>query len=101
MDDRNVEGLGDHVVSIVNREKLEVRGVSRVESFDEEEIVLETELGLLTIRGQDMHIQNVDVEQGQFAVEGLINGLQYAAVPRGVRGSRSKGRGGLWDRLLR
>ncbi|MEW6547552.1 MAG: sporulation protein YabP [Bacillota bacterium] len=100
MDDKNLEGLGEHVISIVNREKLEVRGVSRVESFDEEEIVLETELGMLTIRGQDLHIQNVDVEQGQFAVEGLINALQYAAVPR-VRGVRGKGRSSLWERILR
>ena len=100
MDDKNLEGLAEHLVSIVNREKLEVRGVSRVESFDEEEIVLETDLGMLTIRGQDLHIQNVDVEQGQFVVEGLINALQYAAVPR-VRGARSKGRSSLWDRILR
>jgi hypothetical protein len=33
-------------------------------------------------------------------VEGLINALQYAAVPR-VRGPRSKGRSSLWDRILR
>lgn len=100
MDEKNLEGMGEHLVSIVNREKLEVRGVSRVESFDEEEIVLETDLGMLTIRGQDLHIQNVDVEHGQFVVEGLINALQYAAVPR-VRGPRGRGRSSLWDRILR
>ncbi|HHY95827.1 MAG TPA: sporulation protein YabP [Firmicutes bacterium] len=98
MDERDLQGV-DHTVSISNRERLEVRGVSRVESFDEEEIVLETDLGMLTVRGQDLHIQNVDVEQGNFCVEGVINGLQYSALPR-VRGVKGKSRG-LWDRLMR
>lgn len=99
MEERDLEQV-EHSVTILGRERLDVKGVSRVESFDEEEIVLETDLGMLTVRGQDLHIQNVDVERGDFCVEGLINGLQYSPLPR-VRGTGKGKSKGFWDRILR
>ncbi|MBP2002713.1 sporulation protein YabP [Paenibacillus shirakamiensis] len=60
-----------------NRKLLEISGVNNVESFDSEEFLLQTELGHLTIRGQNLHIKNLSLEQGLVAIEGVINSLSY------------------------
>ncbi|MCL6451291.1 MAG: sporulation protein YabP [Acetobacteraceae bacterium] len=90
---------GQHEVSIINREQVTIKGVVNVESFDDEEVILGTEVGTLAIRGEDLHIRQLDLAQGSFAVEGLVTALQYSQAPRG-RGPRGKGKG-LLDRLLR
>lgn len=62
---------------LINRKLLEISGVLNVESFDSEEFLLQTELGHLTIRGQNLHIKNLNLEQGQVSIEGLVNTLSY------------------------
>ncbi|MGB9866600.1 MAG: sporulation protein YabP [Bacillota bacterium] len=98
MDERELDVVGEHQVTITNREVVSVKGVLQVESFDDEEVVLDTEYGLLTLRGEELKIKQLDVQGGSFNVEGTIHSLQYSAGmrPRGPRGARS------WlDRLFR
>ncbi|MCX7773755.1 MAG: sporulation protein YabP [Clostridia bacterium] len=64
-------------VKMLNRKVLEITGVMNVESFDSEEFLLETECGFLTITGQNLHIKNLNLEQGLVAIEGLVNQLVY------------------------
>jgi sporulation protein YabP len=64
-------------VRMLNRKVLEISGVLNVESFDAEEFLLETECGFLTIKGQNLHIKNLNLEQGLVAIEGLVNELAY------------------------
>ncbi|WJH36376.1 sporulation protein YabP [Paenibacillus aurantius] len=64
-------------IKMLNRKLLEISGVMNVESFDSEEFLLETECGFLTIKGQNLHIKNLNLEQGLVAIEGLINELGY------------------------
>lgn len=88
---------GGHEVSITNREKVVIRGVLNVESFDDKEVILETPLGMMHLKGENLHIRQLDLDQGSFVVDGLVAGLQYTAVGRDVR---DRGKGFL-DRLLR
>lgn len=90
---------GSHSLQLVNREQLMVTGVIAVDAFDEEEILLETELGGLTLRGEELQIRQLDLESGKFAVEGHINSLVYTAPRQGGR-RPSKGRSFL-ERLLK
>lgn len=85
-----------HQVSLVDRESLQVTGVLHVDSFDDRQIVLATDLGSLTIQGEDLQIRQLDLERGHFAVEGIINGLAYASGNQRARKSQ-----GLLERLLR
>ncbi|MBO9605915.1 MAG: sporulation protein YabP [Paenibacillaceae bacterium] len=64
-------------VKMLNRKLLELSGVLNVESFDSEEFLLETECGYLTIKGQNLHIKNLNLEQGMVAIEGYFNELAY------------------------
>ena len=60
-----------------NRKKLSISGVSDIESFDEESIVLYTELGTLNIKGNSLHINRLSVESGDVEVAGEIDSMAY------------------------
>ncbi|UJF33112.1 sporulation protein YabP [Paenibacillus hexagrammi] len=64
-------------IKMLNRKLLEISGVLNVESFDSEEFLLETELGYLMIKGQNLHIKNLSLEQGLVAIEGVVSDLSY------------------------
>lgn len=67
----------DHNISMRGRKHLDITGVKQVESFDNEEFLLETELGFLAIRGHNLHMKNLDVDQGVVSIEGKIYDLVY------------------------
>jgi len=64
-------------IKMLNRKLLEISGVKNVDSFDSEEFLLETECGYLTVRGANLHIKNLNLEQGLVAIEGTVNELTY------------------------
>lgn len=64
-------------IKMLNRKLLEISGVKNVESFDSEEFLLETDCGYLTIRGSNLHIKNLNLEQGLVAIEGHVNDMSY------------------------
>ncbi len=64
-------------VILENREKISISGIKEVKNFDEEIINLDTELGELTIKGQNLHISKMDVESGDIRITGNIFGLIY------------------------
>ena len=61
-----------------NRGKLSVSGVNDVLSFDDQIIIVETSLGLLTIKGEDLKINKLNIETSDLIIEGLINSLAYS-----------------------
>ncbi|NEU32552.1 sporulation protein YabP [bacterium LRH843] len=67
----------DHDVTLKGRRQLDITGVKQVESFDNEEFLLETVMGFLSIRGQNLHIKNLNVELGNVSIEGKILDLVY------------------------
>ncbi|MEX2356348.1 MAG: sporulation protein YabP [Thermaerobacterales bacterium] len=87
-----------HEVVLKNREELRVRGVLHVESFDDRQIILDTDLGTLTIEGEDLEIKQLDLEAGNFSVSGLVAGLTYSMA--GQRQNQGRGKG-FFERLLR
>lgn len=88
-----------HEIMLTNREHLRVAGVLHVGSFDDRQIVLDTDLGTLTIDGEDLQIRQLDLEAGAFIVDGVIAALTYSSAAA-HQDSRRKGKGFL-ERLLR
>lgn len=78
-----------HRLIINNRERIEVTGVLHVDSFDDQEIVLETEQGLLAMRGEELHIKHLNLEQGELLIEGFFLELAYSEE----RGQKARDRG--------
>lgn len=66
-----------HRVTLDSRNRLTVTGVSDVESFDENAITMETEGGLLVVRGSSLHIEKLSLDGGDLLVEGEVDSLTY------------------------
>lgn len=64
-------------IKMLNRKVMEISGVLNVESFDSEEFLLETECGFLTIKGNHLHMKNLNLEQGLVAIEGMVDEMAY------------------------
>lgn len=71
------EMQGRHNAILENRSRLMLTGVTDVECFNEEVISLYTQLGELTIRGKNLHINEMSVDSGDLSVEGDITSLVY------------------------
>ncbi|WP_017729498.1 sporulation protein YabP [Halalkalibacterium ligniniphilum] len=78
----------DHDLTLRGRKSLDITGVKQVESFDNEEFLLETDMGFLSIRGHNLHMKNLNVEQGLVSIEGKIYDLIYLDQNQG---DKSKG----------
>ena len=61
-----------------NREKLTISGVIDVLSFDDQVVVVETELGLLTVKGENIRINKLSIDTSEVIVEGEISYLAYS-----------------------
>lgn len=67
----------DHFIKVNNRKNLEISGVKEVDSFDNEEFLLETVMGYLVIRGENLQLKNLDVNDGLVSIKGKIYELSY------------------------
>jgi sporulation protein YabP len=67
----------EHDVVMRGRRLLDITGVRQVESFDNEEFLLETNMGFLAIRGQNLQMKNLDVDKGIVSIKGKIFDLVY------------------------
>lgn len=65
-------------IILENRGKLTITGVLDVLSFDDEIAILETELGLLTIKGENIKVNKVSLESADVVIEGEIRSLEYS-----------------------
>lgn len=64
-------------INLRDRKKLLITGVHNVDSFNEECVVVDTELGIIVVRGMDMHINKLDVESATLDIEGEIAMIEY------------------------
>ncbi len=65
-------------IILENREKLSISGVLDVLSFDDQIVILETELGLLTVKGDNLRINKLSLDTGEVIIDGEIYNLGYS-----------------------
>lgn len=70
-----------------NREKLNISGVLDVLSFDDQLILLETQLGLLTVKGEKLRVNKLNLDSEEVIVDGIIQNLSYSNSELNKKGS--------------
>ena len=81
-------------IKIVDRKKISLTGVKKLVSFNPEEFLIETTLGILLLKGQDLEIIKLDTTDGILSIKGRINNLNYMD-------SNKKGESSLIARLFK
>lgn len=81
IDDKKINNQNINVIQNVileNRGKLSISGVNDVLSFDDQVVIVETELGLLTVKGENLRINKLSIDTSEVIVEGSINSISYS-----------------------
>ena len=77
IDEKKPRSASRHSLMIDRREKVAITGMLDVISFDEETVIGETELGIIVIRGNNLHVNKINLENGELSVDGEISGITY------------------------
>jgi sporulation protein YabP len=85
----------EHDVVMKGRRLLDITGVKQVESFDNEEFLLETVMGFLAIKGENLQMKNLDVDKGVVSIKGRVFELVYIDEHHGDKAK------GLFSKLFR
>lgn len=71
-------GLKQHKITMTNRQIGLITGVKDVLSFDVKEVLLETEQGMLAIKGEDLHVSRLSLDSGEVDIDGKVDSFTYS-----------------------
>lgn len=74
--EENRKGKG-HSLTLEERKNGRLTGVQDVHSFNENEILLLTDVGKVLIKGEQLHVKGLDLEMGEAEIEGKVNSISY------------------------
>ena len=72
--------LTNQNIIMENREKVSVTGVIDIHSFDDELVIAQTDLGILTIKGDDLKMNKLNLENNELIIEGKIIAVAYSDI---------------------
>jgi len=78
IEERKQVSKSGHNFLLENREKMSVSGVNDVDIFNPDMIVVQTEMGMLTVKGVDLHINKLNLEASELIIEGEISSCIYS-----------------------
>lgn len=77
MDKDHVVSNYNHSINILERKNILVTGVKKIESFDDEEFLMETVMGFLVLKGEGLELLKLDTLQGNVSIKGLLKSFAY------------------------
>ena len=94
MEEKKINKITNQNLILENREKLSVTGVVDIHSFDDELVLAQTDLGIITIKGDDLKMNKLNLENNELIVEGQISAIAYSDVV-------SSKKSGFMDKLFK
>ncbi len=77
MEEKKQNFTKKHNLVINNREDIKMSGIVDVLSFDEELIICQSDIGILVLKGQNLHVGKLDLDNGALELTGYVSGIQY------------------------
>lgn len=85
-----------HSVSINERKNISITGVKKIDSFDNEEFLMDTVMGYVIIKGEELEIIKLDTFQGNVSIKGKVNSFAY------IEGNNKKNKeDGVFSKLFK
>ena len=77
--DKNDSSLNsyNHSVNLLERKTLVITGVKKIDTFDKIHFILDTTMGFMIIKGEDLELIKLDTLSGNVTIKGTINSLEY------------------------
>ena len=89
MDKDSIQSF-NHNITLNERKNIIITGVKKIDSFDNEELLLETTMGPIVIKGEDLEFIKLDTYQGSVSIKGVVNSLTYNETTKKEEGVFSK-----------
>ena len=77
MDKEHTINNYNHSINVLERKNILVTGVKKIESFDDEEFLMETVMGFLVLKGEGLELLKLDTLQGNVSIKGLLKSFSY------------------------
>ena len=88
--------LSTHSLMLENRQNGRITGVKDIKSFDEKEILLFTQAGKLVIKGEQLHVKQLDLEKGEVDLSGTIDSVSYSNISQAKKQEES-----FWTKMFK
>ena len=85
----------NHNITLSERKNLMISGVKKIENFDEEEFLMETSMGYILVKGENLELIKLDTIQGNVSIKGKINLINY------IDETKTKENQGIFSRLFK
>ena len=69
--------FGNHELKLLDRREIALTGIKKIASFDSEEFLLESNMGIILIKGANLEIMHLDTHDGNIKIKGKINSFTY------------------------
>lgn len=86
---------GNHKIVLTGRKTAVISGVMDVLSFDTREVLLETDMGILLLKGDDLHVNRLTLEKGEVDLDGRVDSIAYS------ENNHLKGEDGFFKKLFK
>lgn len=77
MEEKNIVKMAHNII-MQNRKFMSVSGVTDVESFDEYNVIIFTDMGEMNVKGKSLHINKIDLDSAEVTLEGTIDSITYS-----------------------
>lgn len=67
----------NHVFNLVERKNVSISGVKKIDSFDSEEFLIESVMGMIVLKGEGLELIKLDTREGVVTIKGMVNSLTY------------------------
>lgn len=95
--DKNDTGINNfnHSVSLLEKKTLVITGVKKIDNFDKTQFILDTTMGYMVIKGEELELIKLDTFAGNVTIKGTINNVDY------VVDHHKKNEEGIFSRLFK
>ena len=67
----------NHTFNLIERKNATITGVKKIESFDSEEFLIDSNMGTIVLKGEGLELLKLDNKEGKVIIKGMINSLNY------------------------
>lgn len=75
--EKEIMEFNSHELRLTDRQEIYLTGIKKITSFDAEEFLLESTMGIILIKGSNLEIMKLDTHDGNVKIKGKINGFNY------------------------
>lgn len=86
LSDQNIKFKNQNIY-LEDRSNLTITGVEQVESFNDNTILLNTVKGGIIVKGEELNINKLNLEEGNVKINGIVNGITYSNKEFGSKGN--------------